>query len=78
MKIKRVEHVAIAVRNMTDVMRMFQDTFGLALESWGGARVMRVRYEDLVQDPKKTVRAIADFCDLAYEPAMLKSMSSNG
>lgn len=32
MKIKRVEHVAIAVRNMTDVMRMFQDTFGLALE----------------------------------------------
>ncbi len=46
--------------------------FGLALESWGGARVMRIRYEDLVGSPEETVPAIAAFCDLVYEPAMLR------
>jgi methylmalonyl-CoA epimerase len=32
MRVKRVEHVAIAVHNMKDVMRIFQDKLGLALE----------------------------------------------
>lgn len=32
MKIKRVEHVAIAVRDMAAVMQLFQDKLGLALE----------------------------------------------
>ena len=32
MRVKRVEHVAIAVLNMNDVMRVFQDKLGLALE----------------------------------------------
>ena len=32
MHVKRVEHVAIAVHNMNDVMRVFQDKLGLALE----------------------------------------------
>src|SRR5262245_51189103 len=32
MRVKRVEHVAIAVHNMKDVMRVFQDKLGLALE----------------------------------------------
>ena len=32
MRVKRVEHVAIAVHNMRDVMRVFQDKLGLALE----------------------------------------------
>jgi methylmalonyl-CoA/ethylmalonyl-CoA epimerase len=32
MKVKRVEHVAIAVRNITEVMRIFQEKLGLALE----------------------------------------------
>jgi methylmalonyl-CoA/ethylmalonyl-CoA epimerase len=32
MKIKRVEHIAIAVRNIDDMMKMFQDKFGLELE----------------------------------------------
>ncbi len=32
MKIKRVEHIAIAVRNIEDMMKMFQDKFGLELE----------------------------------------------
>ena len=32
MKIKRVEHIAIAVRNIDDMMKMFQEKFGLELE----------------------------------------------
>lgn len=32
MKIKRVEHVAIALRDMSGLMRIFQDTLGLTLE----------------------------------------------
>ena len=32
MKVKRVEHVAMAVRNIADVMRIFQEKLGLALE----------------------------------------------
>lgn len=32
MKVKRVEHVAIAVHNLEAVMRIFQDTLGLTLE----------------------------------------------
>jgi hypothetical protein len=44
---------------------------GLALESWGGTRVMRVRYEDVLADPEATVRALAAFAGLPYEPGML-------
>jgi methylmalonyl-CoA/ethylmalonyl-CoA epimerase len=32
MRVKRVEHVAIAVHNLQDVMGVFQDKLGLALE----------------------------------------------
>ena len=32
MRVKRVEHVAIAVRNLPEVMQVFQDTLGLTLE----------------------------------------------
>ncbi len=32
MKIKRVEHVAIALKDMTGLMKIFQDTLGLRLE----------------------------------------------
>lgn len=32
MKIKRIEHVAVAVRNIDKAMSMLRDTFGLALE----------------------------------------------
>ena len=32
MKVKRVEHVAIAVKNLGEAMRIFQEKLGLALE----------------------------------------------
>lgn len=32
MKIKRVEHVAIAVQNMAESMKMLEDTFGFEME----------------------------------------------
>ena len=44
---------------------------GLAAESQlGPDRVLRVRYEDLVGNPGPTLRGIASFAGLDYEPAM--------
>jgi hypothetical protein len=44
---------------------------GLAMESQlGPERVLRVRYEDLVGDPGPTLRRIASFAGLDYEPGM--------
>ena len=37
----------------------------------GGARYREIRYEALVADPEPTVRGVAAFLDLDYEPAML-------
>jgi hypothetical protein len=47
--------------------------FGLALESWGRERVMRVRYEDLVGDPESTVRSLSAFTGLSFDPVMLRA-----
>src|SRR5262249_5552751 len=47
--------------------------FGLAQESWDRTRTMRVRYEDLISRPEYVVPSIAEFCGLAFEPAMLRA-----
>jgi hypothetical protein len=46
---------------------------GLALESWDPRRVMRVKYEDLVEDCEPTIRRLSDFVGLEFEPAMLRA-----
>jgi sulfotransferase family protein len=44
---------------------------GLAAElEWGSERVLRVRYEDLLNQPEASMRRIADFAGLDYEPQM--------
>jgi hypothetical protein len=44
---------------------------GLAAElQLGSDRVLRVRYEDLLLSPEATLRGIASFAGLSYEPAM--------
>ncbi len=48
-------------------------SFGLALESWGQAPVLRVRYEDVVTDAERVVRHIAAFAGLEYSNAMLRA-----
>lgn len=46
---------------------------GLAAEAtFGMRRVLRVRYEDLVTEPEKTLRTICAFIDIPYETAMSK------
>jgi len=40
-------------------------------------RLLRVRYEDLVQDPEVTCRAVCSRFDLAFEPQMLKATATN-
>ena len=52
--------------------------FGLAAEvAYGPTRVMRVRYEELVQEPEQTLRNISAFLDIAYQPAMMKATGFN-
>jgi hypothetical protein len=59
-----------------DVLRaaeywMARCALGLAAElQLGAGRVLRVRYEDLLAAPERTLRAIARFAGLDYEPAM--------
>jgi hypothetical protein len=48
--------------------------YGLAAESWGGpARVLRVRYEDLVLNSANEVRRICQFLELDFCTEMLKA-----
>ncbi len=57
-------------------MRM--TSFGLAAEStYGPGRVMRVNYENLVQEPEQTMRRISDFLGLAFQPGMLEATGFN-
>ncbi|MFG2609840.1 sulfotransferase family protein [Streptomyces anulatus] len=48
-----------------------QDLARAALERWGPDVVHLVRYEDLVSEPDREIRAICDFVGEAFEPAML-------
>jgi sulfotransferase family protein len=44
---------------------------GLAAElRLGPERVLRIRYEDLLLSPERTLRTVAEFAGLSYEPAM--------
>jgi hypothetical protein len=48
--------------------------YGLASESWGGsARMLRVRYEDLVLNCESEVRRICRFLGLDFDANMLKA-----
>jgi hypothetical protein len=47
---------------------------GLAAEArWGGSRVARVRYEDVVQEPEATLRRLCAFLQIEYQPRMLRA-----
>lgn len=47
---------------------------GLAAESmWGRTNVLRVRYEDLVNDPDRTLKDLCRELGLTYEPAMAEA-----
>lgn len=48
-----------------------QELARAALERWGPQVVHLVRYEDLVSEPDREIRAICDFVGEAFEPAML-------
>jgi hypothetical protein len=38
----------------------------------GPARYLEIRYEDFVEDPERTVRAVCEFVDLPFDDAMLR------
>lgn len=51
---------------------MARCAFGLAAElELGAERVLRVRYEDVLVDPEATLRRIATFAGLEYEPGLV-------
>lgn len=46
--------------------------FGLAAEQMlGPSLIRRVRYEDVVSEPERVMREVAEFLELDYEPAMV-------
>ena len=50
---------------------MARCALGLAAElELGETRVLRVRYEDVLQEPETSLRRIADFAGVDYEPGM--------
>jgi hypothetical protein len=44
--------------------------YGLAAESFWRKKVVRVRYEDLVQYPQTTLRGLCETLEIDYDPAM--------
>jgi hypothetical protein len=54
---------------------MARCAFGLAAEvELGLERVLRIRYEDVLADPERTLRRVATFAGLEYEPAMIEGV----
>jgi hypothetical protein len=47
-------------------------TQGLAAETFSKDRVARVKYEELVQEPEKTLRKLCVFIGIDYQPAMIE------
>jgi methylmalonyl-CoA epimerase len=70
MKIKRIEHIAIAARDLESVQRMFETTFGLKTEYRGelyGAKLAMLpvgeTYVEILENPdpaSRTARCIAE------------------
>jgi hypothetical protein len=56
-----VEHMARYYRSYLDLMRHWDEALP--------GRVMRVRYEDVVENLEENVRRILKFCELDFEPA---------
>lgn len=55
---------------LEDIARYYRAYVGL-MEHWERAlpgKILRVQYEDLVEDPGASVRGILDFCGLEFEP----------
>ncbi|MBV8346870.1 MAG: sulfotransferase, partial [Mycolicibacterium sp.] len=59
-----VESIARYYRTYLELMRHWDEVLP------GG--VLRVFYEDLVEDPEMNVRRILEFCELDFEPACLE------
>lgn len=58
-----IDHLARYYRSYIELM-----------EHWNRAlpgKILRVRHEDVVNDPDANIRRILDFCDLKFEPACL-------
>lgn len=48
-------------------------SYGLGAESfWGEERVRQVRYEDLVEDPEKTLKTLCCWLNIDYQSEMIK------
>jgi len=54
-------------------LKYWTDLTGLGLQAdqkLGSTRILRVRYEDLVRKPKRTLKALLEFIDLGFEKQM--------
>src|SRR5262249_36619872 len=64
---------------MEDIARYYR-TYIELMHHWDAVlpgRILRVCYEDLVEDLERNVRRILEFCDLKYEPGCLEFYKLN-
>ncbi len=59
-------------------VRLWLKDAGAGLALRGHPRVIEVRYEDLVEEPERTCRAMCDFLEEEFHPAMLEGGASRG
>ena len=61
--------------NIEDAANFWVDRLARAFAAelfWGPQRVMRVKYEDLVQEPEATLKKLCCHLDISYEPEMVQ------
>jgi len=64
---------AVVANDQRDIARFYQDYVATvkAIDTAAPGGILKVRYEDLVDDPEGQTRAILDFLGLEYEPACI-------
>jgi tetratricopeptide (TPR) repeat protein len=64
-----MEHIARYYRNYLDLMKHWDAVLP--------GRVLRISYEDLVENLERNVRRLLEFCNLKFEPVCLEFYKSN-
>jgi hypothetical protein len=64
---------AVGANDQRDIARLYRDYVRMvdAVDAVAPGGILKVRYEDLVDDPEGQTRAILDFLGLEYEPACI-------
>jgi hypothetical protein len=71
-KVARIDHHYTSVGRVVGVWKDDQEAALNVLFTLGPSRVFAQRYEDLVSDPERVLRALCEFLDIPFEESMLR------